>query len=79
MHSVFMVMNGMLLFNLISVSIINIMTLRVYGPNKNVFCVFALICFDIMFNCCKNMFFTCIENIECEDILVQGKIFTMFQ
>ncbi len=50
-----------------------------YGPKR--ICILCL-CIDLLtlrFNCCKNMFFTCIENTEFEDILVKGKIFAMFQ
>ncbi len=50
MHSAWMVINGMMLFKLINVSI------STYGPNKNMYSfflnmyylAFALICFDIM-------------------------------
>ncbi len=49
MHSVFMVMNGMLLFNLINVSIINLMTLRVHMDQIRI--CFLCLCTDLLWHC----------------------------
>ncbi len=73
-------MNGMLLFKLINVSIINLMALSAHMGQTRIYIL--CLCTDLLrrcFNCCKNMLFTCIENTECENILVQGKRFTILQ
>ncbi len=51
-----------------------------HGPKKeHIFCPFSIDLLTLRFNWCKNVFFTYIENTECEDVLMQGKEFAMFQ